>query len=180
MDFLLKINLSAPQTVLEEYELAFSIGKVTIFSKKCKTELVDVCGYLLSESDLACVLKPEHGKIVFCPCSRDDLRACLLQMNATSPLKPTEESSSALYKTLSGIKKKKQKGKRDEEDDDEDDDEEVLRIIRRKDVKANSSKKIVKEEKEEEKEEEDEDEDDEEEDEEEEEEEDENELENED
>ena len=87
----------------------------------------DVNGFLIKDSDVLVSAQKNH--------LAEDVLSCILNSPDHMHMKPTEETSMQLYKTLSGCKKKKGRGKKqDEEDeeDEEDDDEEVLRIIQRK------------------------------------------------
>jgi hypothetical protein len=138
MEFLTHINLK-DSTLLDEFNLVYEIEEIKVFSTDCKNttfnslnSYIDICGFLFKDSDIICC-KLKSGK--YTQCTKDQIRSAIIYMNSTNPLKPTPESSSALYKMLSGCKKKKSKNQRKEDDDEdeEDDDDEVLRIIRRKD-----------------------------------------------
>jgi hypothetical protein len=145
MEFLTHINLNDSSIHnLNESNLVYEIEEIKVFSTDCKNttlnslnSYIDICGYLFKDSDIICC-KLKSGKNTQCKytqCTKDQIRSAIIYMNSTNPLKPTPESSSILYKMLSGCKKKKSKSQRKEDDDEdeEDDDDEVLRIIRRKD-----------------------------------------------
>jgi hypothetical protein len=140
MEFLSHINLNDSTIYnLHESNLLYEIDEIKVFSTDCKNttinslnSYIDICGFLFKDSDIICC-KLKSGK--YTQCTKDQIRSAIIYMNSTNPLKPTPESSSALYKMLSGCKKKKSKSQRkeDDEDEEEEDDDEVLRIIRRKD-----------------------------------------------
>lgn len=139
MDILSRLNISN-DAAFESSRLVFEVGCVQVYSNLNSTAETDVyedvCGYLIKSSDIVCARSTGPSRM-HKPCTRDELRSAIVDMHASSPLKPTEESASLLYRTLAGgTKKKKSRGKRDEdeEEEEEDDDEEVLRIVRKKDA----------------------------------------------
>ena len=149
MEFLTHINLNDfSEHLLDESNLVYEIEEIKVFSTDCKSttfnslnSYIDICGFLFKDSDIICC-KLISGK--YTQCTKDQIRSAIIYMNSTNPLKPTPESSSALYKMLLGCKKKKSKSQRreDDEEDEEEDDDEVLRIVRRKDkVKSKTNLK---------------------------------------